>query len=1204
MVQRLVEIALRNRILVGVLAVILVAVGLAAFRRLPIEAYPNPVPPLVEVIAQPPGWSAEETERYVTIPLEIGLSGISGLDHIRSQSLFGLADVKCYFRWGTDYWAARQEVINRLQFIQLPQGIGAQLSPWNAIGEIFRYNLRGPGYSLIDLKAAEDWILERQWKQVPGVVDVTSFGGLTKEYHVEVDPYLLRARGVTLTQLSAALGNANQNVGGQRVTLGQQAYTVRGIGLISSLRDIEDVVVLEQKGVPVRVRDVAKVSVGNAPRLGEVGRDGDDDVVQGTILMKYGGETAATLRGIYERIDFIRKNRLLPPGMTIDPFYDRGDLVKLTTHTVLENLLIGMGLVTVVLILFLGNVRAALITALNIPLALLVAFIGMVATGTPANLISLGAVDFGIVVDSTVIMMENIFRHLGGRGSASVAERVRGAVSEVGRPMAFSTVIIAVAFLPLFTLTGVSGVIFAPMSHTYALAIGGAVVLALTLTPALASWFFRVRRDGAPSAGVFGRLFQGHIEEDEEEANPIMRFLHRVYNPLFDAALRWPKLAFAVGLVLILACVALYPLLGKEFMPKLEEGNFWIRATLPTSVSLEESSKHVARMRQIMRAHHEVLTVTSQLGRPDDGTDVTGFHNLEFFAPLKPFDEWPHGLTKEKLTAELQEELEREFPGVVFNFSQYISDNVEEALSGVKGENSIKVTGPDIRDNDAVADQVAATVGQVKGVEDLGLFRSMGQPSIRIVPDRRQCDRYGLNTGDVEAVVQAAIGGQAVTQVFEGEKSFALTVRWLPQYRSDLAAIRNIAVSSPDGGQIPLGQLASISTEDSPNVVYREDGRRYTPVKFSVRGRDLASTIEESLRRIAESVRLSPETNLVWAGEINELKEAEDRLLVIVPLTLLLIAFLVYSAVRNLLDTVIVLVNIPVACSGGILALLLSGQNLSVSAAMGFISIFGIAVQAALLMVTYFQQRYVSGLSYVQAARQAADKRFRPVLMTTLVATLGLLPAALSHGIGAETYKPLAIVVIGGSLVIPLLTRVLQPPLLVMAHRRFPYPETEPAVRPIPRVRSAEIVALLELLDAGGGQGTLPGLAARAGRAPGELAAAVQAAALLGLAEARKNAVGLSADGARFAKASAQGRKALWRERTAGLRIFQYVIDALARQEGHRIHRDFVLELIAVYLPREDYEAVFETFVDWSRYGGLFDYDEETETLVSRHVER
>ena len=1015
MIRWLVDAALGNRIIVAALAVVLLLGGLAAFRRLPIEAYPNPVPPLVEVIAQPPGWSAEETERYVSIPLEIGLSGMSGLDHIRSQSLFGLTDVKCYFKWGVDYWAARQEVINRLQFITLPPGVQAQISPWNAIGEVFRYNLRGKGYSLIELKAAEDWILERQWKQVPGVIDVTSFGGQTKEYHVEVDPYLLRARGVTLAQLSAALANANQNVGGQRVTMGQQAYTIRGIGLIGSLKDIDEVVILEQKGVPVHVRDVAKVSVGAAPRLGKVGRDGDDDVVQGTILMKYGGETKSTLEGIYQRLDYINRNHLLPPGMELVPYYDRGDLVNVTTHTVLENLLIGMGLVTVMLILVLGNLRAALITALNIPLALLVAIIGLVATGTSANLISLGAVDFGIVIDSTVIMMENIFRHLGENGGGTIQERIRNAVGEVGKPMAFSTVIIGVSFLPLFTLTGVSGVIFAPMSHTYALAIGGAIILALTLTPVLTS-----------------RFMPAHVEEKE---NYLMRALHRLFDPLFDAGLRKPSLGLWLLALPIVAVVLLFPLLGKEFMPQLEEGNFWIRATLPQSVSLEESSKHVGRMRQIIKAHPEVITVTSQLGRPDDGTDVTGFHNMEFFAPLKPFDEWPRNLDKEKLTRILQKELQDEFPGVIFNFSQYISDNVEEALSGVKGENSVKVNGPDVKSNESIADSIVSVMQKVRGVDDLGLVRSLGQPSIRIVPDRAQCARYGLNTGDVEAVVQAAIGGQAVTQVFEGEKSFALTVRWLPQYRSDLSAIRRISVSSPDGSQIPLAQLASITAEDSPNVIYREDGRRYTPVKFSVRGRDLGSTIAESQQRIEEQVRLPAETILIWSGQINELKEAEQRLFLIVPLTLLLIGFLVYSAVRHWAATAIVLVSIPVACAGGILALLVTRVELSVSAAMGFISIFGIAVQDALLMVTYFQQLRAGGATIEVAAKAAAEKRLRAGLMTTLVAMIGLLPAALSHGIGSETQRPLAIVVIGGSLMLATLTRVLQPPLLVLAWR-------------------------------------------------------------------------------------------------------------------------------------------------------------------------
>jgi cobalt-zinc-cadmium resistance protein CzcA len=1047
MIQRIVAGALRTPILVFAAAVALVALGLAAYRELDIEAYPNPVPPLVEVITQPPGWSAEETERYVTIPLEIGLAGMPGLDHTRSQSLFGLSDVKAYFNWQTSYKDARQEVINRIQFVQLPTGLQAQLSPWNAIGEVFRYRVVGKGYTLKDLKTAEDWILERQFKRVQGVIDVTSYGGETKQYHVEIDPYRLRGHGVSLNQLTTAIANANQNVGGQRLFMGEQSYDVRGIGLLGShaepQRDIASIVVAEQKGTPVRVKDVGDVDVGFAPRLGIVGYNDDPDVVQGIVLMRYGGETPTTLEGIYQRVQYIRDNHVLPPGMDIEPYYDRGSLVHLTTHTVMENLLVGMALVTGVLLLFLGHVRAAIITAVNIPLALLVAFCGLVGTHTSANLISLGAVDFGIVVDSTVIMMENIFRHLGPHGRGTMLERIEQSSREVASPMTFSTLIIGVAFLPLFTMTGVSGVIFAPMARTYAFAIGGAICLALTLTPVLAS-----------------RFVSAHSEEKE---SVIMRVLHRLYNPAFDLAMRYPKGAIVFSLLPIVLCVALFPLLGREFMPKLEEGNFWIRATLPMSISLDQSAKYVGRMRSILRgcpkdpttpcddAHREypeVQTVVSQLGRPDDGTDVSGFYNIEFFAPLKPFGEWRSGLTKEKLTETLNRELTEAFPGVVFNFSQYISDNVEEALSGVKGENSVKVFGADLRSNENVAEAIVEVMTRVPGVADLGHFKSLGQPSIKITPRREECARYGLNTGDVDAVIQAAIGGQAVTEVYEGEKFFDLTVRWKPEYRTSLEAIREITVSTPDGTQIPLGQIADIQVVEGPAIVYREDGVRYSPVKFSVRGRDLAGTIGEAQARIDaeippcdkapqgwKKVCRPYDTHLEWAGEINELHEAEGRLKIIIPLTVLLITFLTYSAVKTWLDTMLVIISIPIACTGGVLALLLTRVNFSVSAAMGFISIFGIAIQDAILVVTYFQRlRETEGHSIELAAREAAEKRFRPVLMTTLVATLGLLPAALSNGIGAQTQKPLAIVVIGGSLILAVLTRVVQPPLLVVAH--------------------------------------------------------------------------------------------------------------------------------------------------------------------------
>jgi len=1054
--QKLVGFAVRYRAAMLIAGVVLIAVGLLAFRQLPIEAYPNPVPPLVEVIAQPPGWSAEESERYVTIPLETGLSGMPSLDHIRSQSLFGLVDVKCYFKWGIDYKDARQEVINRLQFIQLPQGVQAQISPWNAIGEIFRYRLvdhelerkaarirkdvtdaaeqarqlaDARHQSLMKLKTIEDWVLDRQWKQVPGVIDVTSFGGLSKQYHVEVDPNRLRARSVTLSQLMSAIANANQNVGGQRIEMGEQAFTVRGVGLIGTgadpatfeavaKHDIGDVVLIEQNGVPVRVRDVADVVIGWLPRLGIVGEDDEDDVVQGIVLMRYGEQTQRTLDAVKERLEYIR-SYVLPPqqGVEIVPYYDRGALTHVTTHTVMENLLVGMALVVLVLVLFLGNLRGALVTALNIPLALLVAFIGMVAIGASANLISLGAVDFGIVVDSTVIMMENIFRHLGGHGQGTIRERVYNAAGEVGRPMAFSTLIIGVAFLPLFTMSGVSGVIFSPMARTYAFAIGGAIIMALTLTPAVTTFVLPATT--------------------EEKDSLAMRLMHRLYAPLFGLALRHRKTAVLFALAPIALCAVLFGLLGGEFMPKLEEGNFWIRATMPMSISLSEAATYTGRMRAILKKHPEVITVVSQLGRPDDGTDVAGFNNIELFAPLKPFDEWPDGLTKEKLTAELDDELTASFPGVVFNFSQYLSDNVEEALSGVKGENSVKVYGPDIAKNEAAANAIVDVMNKIKGVDDLGMFHSMGQPSIKIVPARDRLARYGLNTGDVEAVIAATIGGQAATQVFEGQKTFDVTVRWKEAYRSSPAAIRSILVAAPDGSMVPLGQVAEVSDESSPAVIFREDGVRYAPVKFSVRGRDLKSTVEDAQTTVGREVVLPPGAHLEWSGQLSELKEATSRLLVIIPVTLLLIALLAYSAVRSAIDMFIVLVNIPLACAGGLLALLVTGQPFSVSAAMGFISIFGIAIQGSILVVTYAQRQWAEGKSLIDGARAAAEQRFRPVLMTTLVATLGLLPAALSHGIGSQTQKPLAIVVIGGSLMLAGFTQVLQPPLLVVAHTLF-----------------------------------------------------------------------------------------------------------------------------------------------------------------------
>ncbi|MFY9550750.1 MAG: CusA/CzcA family heavy metal efflux RND transporter [Thermoanaerobaculia bacterium] len=1023
MVRRLVAFSLGAPVAVLAAAAALVGGGFWAYQNLDIEAYPDPVPPRIETLVQPAGWAAEEVERYTTVPLEVALNGMPGLDHIRSISVFGLSDVKCYFKWGTDYAADRQEVLNRLVTVQLPNNLQPVLSPENAIGEIYRYIVTGSAYSLLEKKTAQDWILERQFKQVDGVIDVAGFGGLVKQYQVAVDPYRLRGQGLSLSPMLSALSGSNQNVGANVLNRGEQSFNVRGIGLIRGLDDIGNVLVSGNRGTPIRVRDVADVAVGHAPRLGIVGHDADDDVVQGIVLMKVGGNTRRTLEAVRKKVREIRANHLLPPGMDLLPYYDRTHLIETTTHTVLHNLVLGMVLVSAVLLGFLGSWRAALLSALNIPLALFAALIGMTVGGTPANLISLGAVDFGIIVESTVIMIEACVRHLGRDASGTRDERILTAAEEVGRPIVFSTIILGVAFLPLFTLTGVTGVIFSPMAHTYAYAIAGAFLLSLTLTPALARHL---------PVGL------------EERDNALLRWLHHFYVPATEWALRRPGLAAALGLLPVLLFFALFPFVGREFMPKLEEGNFWIRATLPLSVALPQSTRYVRRMRDILRERPEVESVVSAVGRPDDGTDVGGANNIELFVPLKPFDTWKRGLDKEKLTKILSTRFAREFPGIDFNFSQNIQDNVEEALSGVKGENTVKVVGPSLDLDEEKARQIEAVLKTVRGVEDLGMIHTLGQPNLTITPDRAACARYGLSIGEVESAIQAAIGGQAVTQVFEGEKRFDLVVRWQEPYRDSVPRIQEILVGAADGGHVPIGQIAAIREEEGPAAVYREDNHRYVPVKFSVRGRDLKSTLEEAREKITRTVTLPYDTHLEWAGEINELKDAERRLMIIVPLTLLLIALLAYGSVRSVPETVIVLLTIPLACSGGLVALLVTGINVSVSAAMGFISIFGIAIQDGILVCSYTQNFWRAGASLEDGIRRGAERGFRPVLMTSLVAMLGLLPAALSNAIGAQTQKPLAVVVIGGALFIAFLTRIVRPPMLLLSRRWFPFPPGEP----------------------------------------------------------------------------------------------------------------------------------------------------------------
>jgi heavy metal efflux system protein len=1038
MINSLMRLALSQRVVVIGAAIILLAVGIFAFTQLDIEAYPDPVQPMVEVLTLPNGLGAEEVERLVTVPLEFGLSGMLGLQAMRSISLYGLSDIRCYFDWDTDYNFDRTQTINQLTFVTLPQGTTPGISPENPVGEIYRYSVESPDHDLLRQKEIEDWVLEKQLKTVPGVIDVTGFGGLTKQYQVEVDPQRLTYYQVPLATLASAIANANTNAGGNYLTLGEQAFDVRGIGFIHSLDDIRNIVLSASKGAPITVGNIADVKAGYAPRLGIVGMNDRDEVVTGIVLMRKYGDTLKTVEGVENKVNWLNSNGLMPPGYKVVPYYDRRGLVKTTLRTVFENLTIGIALVFLVLIFFLGDVRSASIAAINIPLALCGAFLLMWLGDTPANLISLGAIDFGIIIDSTVVVMENIHHHFTGEpGMRDRPARLKilTAAQEVGGPILFSTLIFVIAFLPLFTMRGVEGAIFSPMSHTYAYALGAAILLAVTLSPVLSSF-----------------ALAGGIKPRRER---VWGLISRFYHGLFVRILKWPGLTLTVILVVALAVLSLFPRLGGEFLPKLEEGNIWLTATMPLTISLDHGAALVNRMRGDLNSFPEVTTVVSQLGRPDDGTETTGFFSCEFSIDLKPVPEWPAGVTKDDLVRRINARLSRDFPAVTWDFSQNIEANIDEAMSGVKGSNSVKVFGPDLAEDERIANQVVEVMGGVPGVVDLAVYRSLGQPNLLITPDRAQCARYGLNVGDVAAVIQAAIGGQAVTQVLEGDRRFDLVVRWRHQYRTSLDAIRNIQVPLPGGSQIPLAQVAQINTAEGASFIYREGLERYVPVRFAVRGRDLQSAVQGAKDTVAAQVKLPEGVHLEWAGEYGELQQANRRLMVVVPFALILIAGVLYAATTSLIDTFVIMAQIPVACMGGILGLFLTGTPFSVSAAVGFISIFGIATMDGILLSFYIRRLWNEGHPFVESIIMGSDRRLRATMMTDLVDALGLLPAALSTRIGAQTQRPLAIVVIGGALAIMLVTRLLQPVLIYLCHRRLRHLEIRktspmPPVNPIP----------------------------------------------------------------------------------------------------------------------------------------------------------
>jgi cobalt-zinc-cadmium resistance protein CzcA len=1049
--------ALKQRVLVAVLLLAALGGGVIAFMKLNIEAYPDPVPPLVDIIAQSSGQSAEEMERYITIPVEIQMAGIPNVTAIRTISLFGLSDIKVQFTYDFTYEQAEQWVINRLsQLPPLPNGVVPQISPDSPIGEILRYRVVGPpGYSVTDLKTIEDWMLERRFKAVPGVVDVNGWGGKTKTYEVTVSQDKLMDYGLTVPQVLAALNNANVNVGGQTVNFSDQAAVVRGVGLIHSLDDIRDTMVSQNNGLPVRIRDVATVTIGHQPRLGIAGQDGDNDIVQGIVLMRRGAESLPTIKRVEALMQHINDSNILPPGVRLEKIYDRSDLIRVTTHTVLHNMLEGIALIFLLQWIFLGNLRTAIIVSLTIPFALSFAIGLMLLRGESANLLSVGAIDFGLVVDATVIMMENIFRRLSQRAEqrfmrSALVQRTRppvelrgkflviaNAATEVNKSIFFSAAIIIAGFVPLFTMSGIEGHIFGPMAKTYAYAIAGGLIATFTVTPALSALLLR--------------------DQEAERDTVVVRFLHRIYTPVVEFAIANRVLTLGAAALLLLCAFGAVRTLGLEFLPKLEEGNLWIRATMPTSVSLEGGEPAVDRIRAILKSYPEVITVVSQHGRPDDGTDATGFFNAEFFVPLKPFDTWPAGMTKEKLTDEMNARFTQEFPGIDFNFSQYIEDNVEEAASGVKGENSVKLFGGDLETLERTANKIKDVMATVPGITDLAVFSSLGQPTVRIDVDRARAARYGLAPGDVNTTVQAAIGGQAAGNLYEegSDRNFPIIVRLAPEYRQSLDAIRHIVIGAPNPNgngvvPIPLTDVATVTLTSGASFIYREGQERYIPIKFSVRGRDLGTAVLDAQKQVAEHVVIPGGYHLEWVGEFGNLEEAISRLEVVVPLSILLICLLLFLNFGSVMDMALAASVIPMALIGGIFALYFTGTAFSVSAAIGFVALFGIAAMDGIIVLTYYNAAIEGGLDRTAAILRTCQVQMRPVLMTCIVACVGLLPAAMSTGIGSQVQRPLALVVVGGITLAPVLILIVLPVLIDVCSRRatrqaLTEAQTEPA---------------------------------------------------------------------------------------------------------------------------------------------------------------
>jgi cobalt-zinc-cadmium resistance protein CzcA len=1041
MIRGIVDFALNNRFLVVVIAILLLGWGIISFEALPIEAYPDVANNYVQVITQWPGRAAEEVEQQVTIPIETVVNGLPHLQHLRSVSIFGLSSLTLIFDDQSENDWNRQKVLERLTQVTLPPGLQPQIgTDWSPVGQIFFYTLKStnPQYGVMDLKSLQDWVLEKQFKSVPNVVDVSSLGGMTREYQVRVDPDKLISYGLSIGQVEQQLTNNNVNAGGSFIEQGLQQVNVRAIGLVRTVRDIEDTVIKAQNGTALRVRDIATVAQGPKIRLGRNGKaihreDGrivdSDDVVEGIVLLRKGANADSALDSIHGKVKELNEH-LLPPGVKVVPFLDRSVLVHYTTHTVLHNLTEGIVLVAIILFVFLGNLRGALVVALTIPFSLLFASICLDLRHIPANLLSLGALDFGMVVDGAVVMVENIVRHMGRQDVSKPAiVRIREAAHEVQRPVFYAIGIIITAYLPIFTLESVEGRLFKPMAWTVAFALLGALIFSMVMAPVLSSFLFR--------------------EGMREWRNPLMTLLTAGYKSAVRWAVRsrWFVLAGAVASLVAAAYLMTSGLIGSEFLPHLDEGAIWVRGTLAPSTGPTEGIRLANQARVLLASFPEVTVATSQVGRPDDGTDTTGFFNTEYFVDLKPKEQWRPVFhqNKEELIAAMSLQLEK-IPGVIWNFSQPIADNMEEAVSGVKGELAIKVYGDDLKVLEEKGDQIISVMRRIPGIQDLGLFRVIGQPNLNLVVDRQKAARYQINVADVQDAIQTAVGGGAVSQVLQGEQRYDLVVRYDAEYRDTKEAIQKIRLLSPSGERVSLAQLSTIQTMDGASQIYREGNSRYVAIKYSVRGRDLGSTVEEAIRKVTEQVKLPTGYRIDWAGEYASQKRSQKRLMVVLPITILVIFIILYTMFHSFKWAALMLANIAMAPLGGLLALLITGTHFSVSSGVGFLALFGVCVQTGVIMLEYINQLRARGHVVADAAVEGAVLRLRPIMMTTLVATLGLLPAALSRGIGSDSQRPFAIVIVGGLMVAMLMNIFLLPTLYVWIARPddvLPEPETD-----------------------------------------------------------------------------------------------------------------------------------------------------------------